>query len=73
MQFRKLINRTIRYNRGGIDVAGDVNAVISANVGERGTTTRASSTQRVVHRSEGGAATGTETSEGGRDDATQAR
>jgi hypothetical protein len=50
MKIRKLIHRTIRHSRDGIDVAGDVNAVISANVGENRTTTRASSTQRIVQR-----------------------
>jgi len=63
MQIRKLINKRIRHSDGGIDVAADVNAVISANVGERGATTHASSTQHVVQRSGRSATSGAETSE----------
>ena len=33
MQIRKVIKRRIRHRSGGVDLAGDVNAVISANVG----------------------------------------
>ena len=47
MHVRKLIKRRIRDSDRAIDVAADVNAVISANVGERDTTTPASGTQRV--------------------------
>ena len=35
MQIRKVIQRRIRRRGGGVDFAGDVNAVVSANVGER--------------------------------------
>jgi hypothetical protein len=55
MQIRKLINRTLRHSRDGIDVAGEVNAVVSANVGEHRTTTRATSTQRIVQQPDEGA------------------
>ncbi len=51
MKFRKIIGRPIRHLRDGLDVVGDVNAVVAANVGERGSTTDVSSTQRVVQRS----------------------
>ena len=52
MQIRKVIERRIRHRSGGIDVAGDVNAVVSANVGERGTShSHVSSRQTVVQRS----------------------
>jgi hypothetical protein len=51
MRFVKLIQRRIRRSEGGVDVKGDVNAAIAANVGERGATTSASSSQRIVQRS----------------------
>jgi hypothetical protein len=51
MNLRKVIQRQIRRRAPGVDVAGDVNAVVSANVGERESSTSTSSTQKVVHRS----------------------
>ena len=51
MRIRKLINRRIRKHTDGVDFVGDVNAAIAANVGERGSATHASSTQRIVQRS----------------------
>lgn len=47
MNFRKVIERRIRHRTGGVDVAGDVNAVVAANVGERGQSTHVSSKQTV--------------------------
>jgi hypothetical protein len=43
-----VIERRIRRRGGGIDLAADVNAVISANVGGKGQRTVASSEQRVT-------------------------
>lgn len=51
MRFAKLIQRRLRRHAHGVDLVGDVNAAVAANVGERGTSTHASSTQRVVQRS----------------------
>ena len=51
MQIRKIIQRRIRKHGNGVDVVGDVNAAIAANVGERGAHTRTSSSQRIVQRS----------------------
>ena len=51
MNLRKVINRRIRRKTAGFDVQGDVNAVVAANVNERGTTTAASNRQTVVQRS----------------------
>jgi hypothetical protein len=53
MNFRHIISKRIRRNRDGVQIAGDVNAVVSANVGERGSSTHVSSrqTSRVVQRS----------------------
>ena len=51
MNIRKLIEKRIRHSSGGVDVVGDVNAVIAANVDERGSTSQVSSRQRVVQRS----------------------
>ncbi len=51
MNVRHLIQRRIRRKTGGVDVQGDVNAVIAANVGERGSLTSVSSKQHVVQRS----------------------
>lgn len=46
MNVRKIIQKHIRRSVGGVDLASDVNAVISANVRERGSsTTVVSSTQ----------------------------
>ena len=60
MNIRKIINRRIRKQGQNVDLAGDVNAVISANVGERGSVTRTSSKQRIVQRSRAKASAGTE-------------
>ena len=51
MNIRKIINRRIRHSGDGVDVVGDVNAVISANVNERGGSSHVSSKQRIVQRS----------------------
>ena len=51
MRLSKLTQRRIRSHGRSIDVVGDVNAVVSANVGESGATTRTSGTQRIVQRS----------------------
>jgi hypothetical protein len=51
MNIRKVIQRRIRHASDGVDVAGDVNAAVSANVNEPGQTTHVSSKQTVVQRS----------------------
>jgi hypothetical protein len=51
MNIRKVIQRRIRHVSDGVDVAGDVNAAISANVNEPGQSTHVSSKQTVVQRS----------------------
>ena len=43
VQIRKVIQRRIRRSTKGVDFAGDLNAAISANVGERSQTTHVSS------------------------------
>jgi hypothetical protein len=43
MQFRKVIKQRIRRAVGGVHLDSDVNAAISANVGERSQTTHVSS------------------------------
>ena len=50
MNIRKIIERRIRHSGDGVDVVGDVNAVISANVNEPGGSSHVSSSQRVVQR-----------------------
>lgn len=45
MNIRKIISKRIRHDKDGVQIAGDVNAVISANVGERGSSTHVSSKQ----------------------------
>jgi hypothetical protein len=45
VQIRKLIERRIRGRLGGGSVDADVNAVVAANVGERGAVTTSSSHQ----------------------------
>jgi hypothetical protein len=54
VNIRKIIRKTIRHEGDGSQVAGDVNAVISANVGERGgsvSQTSSRSRTRIVQRS----------------------
>lgn len=51
MNIRKVIQRRIRHTGDGVDVAGDINAAISANVNEPGSSTHGSSKQTVVQRS----------------------
>jgi hypothetical protein len=50
MKIRKLINKRLEHDEDGVQVAAAVNAAVSANVNEPGSTTRASSRQRVVQR-----------------------
>ena len=52
MQIRKVIQRRIRRTAPGVDLIGDVNAAISANVGERGSTTHVSSRRTVSSQSQ---------------------
>lgn len=66
MNVRKIIRRRIRQRSDGIDLAGDVNAVVAANVNERGGATHVSSKQTVVQRNgETTVSESTHTSEGG--------
>jgi hypothetical protein len=53
MRVAEIIRRRIRKESEGVNFAGDVNAAIAANVGERGGTTHvsSSSSQRIVQRS----------------------
>jgi hypothetical protein len=51
MQIRKIIQRRIRRSAGGVDLVGDVNAAISANVGEPSSTSHVSSRSRVSAQS----------------------
>jgi hypothetical protein len=48
MQIRKILQRRIRKSTGGVDLVGDVNAAIAANVGERSQTTHVSSRSTVA-------------------------
>jgi hypothetical protein len=48
VQFLKQIEKRLRA-RGNVDLAADVNAVVAANVGERGRTTVASSSRSVAY------------------------
>ena len=45
---KKVIRKRIRYDKDGVQVSADINAVIASNVGRRRTTTSAKSHQRVV-------------------------
>ena len=46
MEIRKAIQRRIRFKQENVDVSGDVNVALAANVGERGAVTHVSSQQR---------------------------
>jgi hypothetical protein len=51
MNIRKVIRKRIRHEKDGVQIAGDINAVISANVDEVGSHSHVSSRQRIVQRS----------------------
>jgi hypothetical protein len=51
MQIRKVIQRRIRRTSDSVDFVGDVNAAISANVGERSSTSHVSSRSSVSAQS----------------------
>jgi hypothetical protein len=51
MQIRKTIQRRIRGGSDGVDFVGDVNAAISANVGERSSSNRVSTRSKVTAKS----------------------
>jgi hypothetical protein len=51
MQIKKVIQRRIRRASEGVDFVSDVNAAISANVGEPSSTTRVSSRSSVTAHS----------------------
>jgi hypothetical protein len=51
MNIKKVVQRRIRERIGDVDFAGDVNAVVAANVNEPSSTTSVSSRQTVVQRS----------------------
>jgi hypothetical protein len=53
MNIRRVINKHLRRESDGVQVAGEVNTVVSANVGERGSVSHTSNRQRtrVVQRS----------------------
>jgi hypothetical protein len=51
MKLRKVIKRTIRHSKDGVNVAGGLNAVVNANVNEPGeASTHVESTTRIVQR-----------------------
>jgi hypothetical protein len=47
----KVFRRRIRHNEQGLNVAGDIHAVVSANVNEPGSRSSVRSRQRIVQRS----------------------
>ena len=52
MKVRKSYDRKVRHEGDGIDIVADVQAAVSANVGERGASdSDVSSKQRIVQRS----------------------
>lgn len=46
MDIAKVIRQRIQKSGGGVQVDSDVNAVVAANIGERGRVTKVTSTQR---------------------------
>jgi hypothetical protein len=50
VNLRRVIRKTFKTNRPGVDAAADVHAVIAANVNEGRQRTRVSSKQRIVQR-----------------------
>jgi hypothetical protein len=51
MNVRKVIRRRIRRTGEGSHISADVNAVVSANIGEPGSRSSVRSRQRIVQRS----------------------
>ena len=52
VNLRKIVQRRIRKNADGVGLAADVNAAVSANVNEPGSShTHVSTRQRIVQRS----------------------
>jgi hypothetical protein len=47
VNFAKILRRRIRERADGVDLAGDVNAVVATNVGRDSSVTHVSSHQRV--------------------------
>ena len=53
MRIRKVIDKKIRSRRGDVNVAGDIQGVIAANVNEPGTNVVSSTSHnRIVQRSD---------------------
>jgi hypothetical protein len=52
VHIRKVIQRRIRRTGDGVDFLGDINAAISANVGERSSTSHVSSHSTVTANSQ---------------------
>ncbi len=50
MKIRKVVSRTFGHEDKDVNVAGALNAVVSADVNEADTHTRVSSRQRIVQR-----------------------
>jgi hypothetical protein len=51
MRIRKVLNRKIREQRDGVNIAGDINATIVGNIEEPGVSVSSvSSTNRIVQR-----------------------
>ena len=51
---RKVIRKRIHHDKDGVQVSGDVQATIAANVGRKVTRTSVQSRQRIVRRSDDG-------------------
>jgi hypothetical protein len=51
VKIRKIIRKRIRHNKDGVQIAGDINAVVAANVEEGDSRSHVSSHQRIVQRS----------------------
>jgi hypothetical protein len=51
VNIRKVFRRRVRHEGNGVNVAADINAVVSANVNEPGSRSSVRSRQRIVQRS----------------------
>jgi hypothetical protein len=47
VNFAKIVRRRIRERADGVDIAGDMNAVVASNIGRDSSVTHVSSQQRV--------------------------
>jgi hypothetical protein len=67
VKMQKVIRKRIRRNDGGINLVGDINAVVAANVNERGSSSASVSSRQQIVQTTGRARRKTEEEHDGRE------